>query len=85
MRVSPVGFACETWEEVLAQAKRSAEVTHDHPEGIKGAQAIASAVFLARTGKTKDQIKNALTTTFGENQLHSFRVGTDVVSEGALR
>jgi ADP-ribosylglycohydrolase len=64
MRVSPVGFAFGTLDEVLDQAKRSAEVTHDHPEGIKGAQAIASAVFLARAGKSKDQIKNYIETTF---------------------
>jgi ADP-ribosylglycohydrolase len=65
MRVSPVGFAFGTLEEVLEQAKRSAEVTHDHPEGIKGAQAIASAVFLARTGQTKEQIKGYVETAFG--------------------
>ena len=64
MRVSPVGFAFGTLEDVLDQAKRSAEVTHDHPEGIKGAQAVASAVFLARTGKTKEQIKSYVETTF---------------------
>ena len=58
MRVSPVGFASATLDDVLSQAKRSAEVTHDHPEGIKGAQAVASAVFLARTGQSKEQIKN---------------------------
>ena len=65
MRASPVGFAFDTLDEVLEQAKRSAEVTHNHPEGIKGAQAIASAVFLARTGNTKDQIKNYVEATFG--------------------
>jgi ADP-ribosylglycohydrolase len=65
MRASPIGFAFETLEEVMVQAKRSAEVTHDHPEGIKGAQAVASAVFLARTGKTKEQIKGYVETTFG--------------------
>lgn len=65
MRVSPVGFAFDTLDEVLDHAKRSAEVTHDHPEGIKGAQAVASAVFLARTGKAKDQIKGYVEATFG--------------------
>jgi ADP-ribosylglycohydrolase len=58
MRVSPVGFACVTLDDVLTEARRSAEVTHDHSEGIKGAQAVASAVFLARTGQSKEQIKN---------------------------
>jgi ADP-ribosylglycohydrolase len=64
MRVSPVGFAFGTLEEVLDQAKKSAEVTHNHPEGIKGAQAVASAVFLARTGHAKEQIKTFIETTF---------------------
>src|SRR4051795_4480947 len=65
MRVRPGGFAFATLEEVLEQARRSAEVTHDHPEGIKGAQAVASAVFLARTGQTKEQIKGFVEATFG--------------------
>ncbi len=65
MRVSPVGFASSTLDDVLSQAKRSAEVTHDHPEGIKGAQAVASAVFLARTGQSKEQIKNYVERAFG--------------------
>ena len=57
MRVSPVAWAVDTLEEVETLAKWSAEVTHDHPEGIKGAQAIASAIFLARTGADKDEIR----------------------------
>ena len=65
MRVSPVGFAFDTIEDVLDRAKASAEVTHDHPEGIKGAQSVASAIFLARTGQGKDEIKNYVETTFG--------------------
>src|SRR3954447_1023697 len=65
MRASPVGFAFPTLEEVLEQAKKSAEVTHDHPEGIKGVQAVASAVFLARTGQSKEQIKGFVETSFG--------------------
>ncbi len=65
MRVSPVGFAFESLQKVLEEARRSAEVTHNHPEGIKGAQAIASAVFLARTGKSKSQIKGYIEEVFG--------------------
>lgn len=65
MRVSPVGWAYNTMEEVLHQAKRSAEVTHNHPEGIKGAQTIAAAVFLARTGSSKAYIKQYIQDTFG--------------------
>ena len=64
MRVSPVGWAFATEDEVLRQARRSAEITHDHPEGIKGAQAVAAAVFLARTGASKDEIRSAIATRF---------------------
>lgn len=66
-RVSPVGWVCETLDQTLHQAKRSAEVTHNHPEGIKGAQATASAIFLARTGKTKEEIKKYIQQTFKYN------------------
>lgn len=65
MRVSAVGWAFDTVEDVLADAKRSAEVTHDHPEGIKGAQATALAVFLARKGRSKEEIKREIQTRFG--------------------
>lgn len=60
MRVSPVGFAFETIDDVLTQAKRSAEVTHNHPEGIKGAQATALAILLARQGADKETIRKAI-------------------------
>jgi ADP-ribosylglycohydrolase len=65
MRVSPVGFAFDTMEEVLAEAKRSAEVTHNHLEGIKGAQAIAAAIFLARQQESKSNIKDFIEKNFG--------------------
>jgi ADP-ribosylglycohydrolase len=65
MRVSPVGFAYTTLEEVLARAAESAAVTHNHPEGIKGAQATAAAIFLARTGKAKEDIRHYTEVTFG--------------------
>ena len=64
MRVSPVAYAFDTLEEVLAEAKRSAEVTHNHEQGIRGAQATAAAIFLARTGSTKDQIREYIEVTF---------------------
>jgi ADP-ribosylglycohydrolase len=57
MRVSPCGFFANSLEEAQALAKASAEVTHNHPEGIKGAVATASSIFLARQGKTKEEIK----------------------------
>lgn len=65
MRVSPVGFAFDSLEEVRKEAKRSAEVTHNHPEGIKGAMATASAIFLAKTGSTKEQIRSYVEREFG--------------------
>jgi len=65
MRVSPVGWAYHSAEEVLEQAKISAEVSHNHPEGIKGAQATAMCVFLARTGSTKEEIKVYVESNFG--------------------
>ena len=60
MRVSPVGFAFTTVEEVLREAARSAAISHNHPEGIKGAQATALAVFLARTGRDKERIREEI-------------------------
>lgn len=57
MRVSPTAYAVDTLEDVELLAKWSAEVTHNHPEGIKGAQAVAAAIFLARTGSGKQEIK----------------------------
>lgn len=57
MRVSPVAWAAESLEECERLAKWSAEVTHNHPEGIKGAQAAAVAVFLAREKKSKEEIR----------------------------
>ncbi|WP_458450595.1 ADP-ribosylglycohydrolase family protein [Fibrobacter sp.] len=67
MRISPVGWAFNTKEEVLAKAKESAECTHNHPEGIKGAQATALAIFMARNGASKDEIKATMETEFGYN------------------
>src|ERR1700751_144841 len=57
MRVSPIGFAFQDEESVLDEAARTAEITHNHPEGVKGAQATALAIFLARSGRTKDEIR----------------------------
>jgi ADP-ribosylglycohydrolase len=65
MRVSPVGWAFDTLEQTIEEAKNSAEVTHNHPEGIKGAQATASTIYLARNGKTKGEIKKYIADTFG--------------------
>lgn len=60
MRVSPVGFAFDSTEDVLREAERTAIVTHNHPEGIKGAQATALAIFLARQGASKEEIRKQI-------------------------
>ncbi|HNV01720.1 MAG TPA: ADP-ribosylglycohydrolase family protein [Vicinamibacterales bacterium] len=65
MRVSPVGWAFESLDRVLAEAERTAGPTHNHPEGVKGAQAVASAVFLARTGSTAAEVEDFLADRFG--------------------
>ena len=65
MRVSPVGFAYNKLTEVLERAEQCAAVTHNHPEGIKGAQATAAAVFLARAGNSKDDIQSHIESRFG--------------------
>lgn len=67
MRVSPIGFAFNDLETVMIAAQHSAEVTHNHPEGIKGAQANAAAIFLARTGYQATEIKSYIQKTFGYN------------------
>jgi len=64
MRVSPVGFAMHDMENVISEAKRSAEVTHNHPEGIKGAQATAMAIYLARHHEPKEHIREKVGTMF---------------------
>ncbi len=64
MRVSPVGYYATTLDEALDLARISAEVTHNHPEGVKGAQATAAAIFLARQGKSKQEIRDYISQTF---------------------
>ena len=65
MRVSPVGFAFKSLEDTLEAARRSAVVSHNHPEGIKGAQAVAAAIFLARNGADKPEIRDFIAASFG--------------------
>lgn len=89
MRVSPVGFAFDTVEEVLAEAEKSASITHNHPEGVAGAQAVALAVFLAREGNEKADIRNEISNRFGynlERRLDEIRPGYsfDVTCRGSV-
>lgn len=65
MRVNAVGLAYDTLEKVLEMAEKTAIPTHNHPEGIKGAKAVASAIFLAKIGKNKAEIKEFITSSFG--------------------
>ena len=67
MRVSAVGFAFNSMDETRKAARISAEITHNHPEGIKGAEATAAAIFMARTGSTKNEIRKYITSEFGYN------------------
>lgn len=64
MRITPVGFAFSSLDRVLEVARACTECTHNHPEGIRGAQATAAAVFLARKGESKEVIKSYLSLTF---------------------
>jgi ADP-ribosylglycohydrolase len=65
MRIAPVGFAFGTEDAVLQEAADSAAVTHNHPEGIKGAQATALAIYLARQKASKADIRDAIAERFG--------------------
>jgi ADP-ribosyl-[dinitrogen reductase] hydrolase len=89
MRVSPVGFAFDSADEVLNEAEKSAEVTHNHPEGIKGAQATALAVYLARTGHSRLDIRKQISNRFGydlERTLENIRPGYrfDISCQGTV-
>ena len=65
MRVASVGWLYDSLDRTLEVAKATAEVTHNHPEGIKGAQATAAAIYLARTGKNRSEIREYIEKTFG--------------------
>ena len=67
MRVSPCAWVAKSLDEALTLATKSAEVTHNHPEGIKGAQAVAAAIWMARNGSTKEEIKAYIESTFEYN------------------
>jgi ADP-ribosylglycohydrolase len=89
MRVSPVGFAFSSEDEVLQHATMTAEISHNHPEGIKGAQATALAVFLARTGTAKELIRSRIAEDFGydmERTVDDIRPGYafDVSCQGTV-
>ena len=75
MRIAPIGWYCNTYKEVLEESKKSAEVSHNHEEGIKGGQAVALAILLARKGGSKNEIRDAVEYTLGyklDKDLKSF-------------
>ena len=89
MRVSPVGLYATTLEETLELAEITASVSHNHPEGVKGAQAIATSVFLCKQGKSKQEIKEYVEQTFGYNLHRTIaeirpRYGFDVSCQGSV-
>ena len=89
MRVSPVAYAFDDMRAVLEEAKRSAEVTHNHPEGIRGAQATAAAVFLARCRTPKSEIRAYIEEYFEYDLRHSLdeirpRYEFDVTCQGTV-
>lgn len=89
MRVSPVAWFHDSLEAVLAEARRSAEATHNHPEGIKGAQAVAGSVFIARQGADKTQIRDYLEKEFAYDLSRSLdeirpNYGFDVTCQGSV-
>jgi ADP-ribosylglycohydrolase len=67
MRVSPCAWVAKSLEEAEYLAEQTAIVTHDHPEGIKGARAVAAAIYMARNGASKESIKEYITKTYGYN------------------
>lgn len=89
MRVSPAGWAFDSADDVLREAARTAEISHNHPEGIKGAQAAALAVFLARTTRDKGLVKREVVDRFGydlDRTVESIRpsYGFDVSCQGTV-
>ena len=65
MRVSAAGWLCDTLEETRHMARLTAEVTHNHPEGIKGTEAVAAAIYMSRIGRSKEEIKAYIVREFG--------------------
>ena len=86
MRVSPAAYVAESLDEAMALAERSAAVTHNHPEGVRGAQATAAAIFLARAGHKKSEIKRFIEASFGYDlQQHWMKYGPHMCSTSLAR
>ena len=89
MRSSSIGWLFNDEESVLKEAEKSAEITHNHPEGIKGAQAVALGIFMGRSGRTKKEIRKKIEVLFGyslRQKLSEIRPGYnfDVTCQGSV-
>ncbi len=89
MRVSPAAWFFDDLPAVQAAARRSAEATHNHPEGVRGAEAVAAAVFLARSGKSREEIRHFVAEAFGydlSSTMEAIRPGYsfDVTCQGTV-
>ncbi len=89
MRVSPVGWAFDRLEDALEQSRDYTQITHNHPEGIKGAQATTAAIFLARTGRSKEEIRDFIESSFNydlSRRLDEIRpaYGFDISCQGTV-
>lgn len=90
MRVSPCGWVAKTFHEAETLAEESAKVTHSHPEGIKGAQAVASAIYMAKIGSSKELIKDYIETAYSYNlsrtieEIKSLGYKFDVSCQGSV-
>ncbi len=88
MRVSAAGYLFDTIEETRKYARLSAEVSHNHPEGVRGAEAVAAVIFLARTGKTKEEIRKYVIDNFAsknpkdENYVYNLTQTVDQIRPG---
>ena len=84
MRVSPIGWAFNTGTTVLEEAERSAAVTHNHAEGIKGAQAVAYAIWMLRNGAGKEEVEKEITERFGYDLHPPVATKWDVSCQGCV-
>lgn len=82
MRVSPVGWVAETENEVKELSKKVTEISHNHPDGIKGAEAVAMAVYLARTGRDKDYIRKRMSEYYPQLKDKGFTIQSIMGSYG---
>jgi ADP-ribosylglycohydrolase len=87
MRISPVGWAFNSFDDTMKEAKRSAECTHDHPEGVKGAQATAAMIYMGRLKESKPKMKKFISDSFGydlSTQLEKLPSHFDVTCQGTV-